>query len=230
MLMPSAQSIHVHLFVIITLVFCALETAIVANEQVIITLSDTQSVTITFPYTDYYYPTPEGCEGTHRPCNYGAWKVLKPLTVYKSRGDTSHATARLSTGDTIISQQGWLHVDRPGVVAIRDTVRYWLTGQTSKIAFPGDTLFVMQPTCETHFVVWYQNELIEIEAFWDIDPFWLRANGFRLRKSKGELLLKPELSWWIQITSSQIKEGWLRITEDQVFDGPNPSCFKFNFQ
>ncbi len=227
--MPSIQPICITTLIIITLVLGVSENVTAASEQVV-ALSDTQSVTITFPDTDYYYPTPEGCEGSHCPCNYGQWTLLKPLTVYESRGDTSHSLGQLSAGDTVVSQQGWLHVDRPGVVAVRDTALYWPTGPTSKTVLPGDTLFVMQPTCETHFIVWYKNELIDMEAFWDLDPFWKRENGLRVRKKQAELLLKPKLSWWIQITSPKITEGWLRVREDHVFDGVGRCCPKFKIR
>ncbi len=42
-----------------------------------IAISDSQSVTVGFPDTTYYYPTPGGCEGSVCRCNYAGWIVVE---------------------------------------------------------------------------------------------------------------------------------------------------------
>lgn len=193
----------------------------VASEQ-IVALSDTQSVVITFPDTSYHYRTPEGCEGSHCVCNYGEpWRLLKSLTVYAAFKDTSRSVGQFAVGDTVVAQEGYMVVDRPGVVMVRDTVQHWLDGRTFRNVLPGDTLFVMQPTCETHHIVWYKTEFIDIEGFWSGSDY------FRTSRPEGHQIMKPQLSWWVKVTSSLVKEGWLRIQEDQVFDGVGRCCPRF---
>ena len=205
---------------LISIVFFLFTNVTVAKEQVI-ALPDSQSVFVTFPDTTYHYPTPEGCEGSKCACNYGKWTLLKSLTVFKSFGDTSRFIGQLSQGDSIVAQKGWLYVDRPGVVVVTDTMKYGWKKWTYKTVNPGDTLFVMQPTCETHFIVWYKDQFIDIEAKWS------GADDFGTSRPRAHQIIKPKRSWWIKITTPTIKEGFLRITENNVFDGPDKCCPKF---
>ena len=189
-----------------------------------VAISDSQFVSITFPDTSYDYPTPEGCEGVECRCNYSHWRLLKSMTVFETRGDTVRSKGTLPSGEMVVAQQGWLHVDRPGVVVVSDTSQYWLDGRTYRNVLPGDTLFVMRPTCETYFIVWYKDELIDIEAFWSGD------DQFGTGSPRGHQILKPKLSWWVKVKSSGINEGWLRIREDGVLDGPDRCCPRFKIR
>lgn len=179
---------------------------------------------IAYPDTSYRYPTPEGCEGQGAPCNYGEWTVHTPMTVYGSPGDTTHVVGQVAAGDTIVSDQGWIYVDRPGVVVVRDTHEVWLDGRNFKHVSPGDTLFVMRALCETHYVVWYDEEFIDVEAFWS------GADRFGTGRARGHQIIKPLLSWWVHFASPTFRDGWLRVTRKGLLDGPDRHCPRFRMR
>lgn len=190
------------------------KTAPISIDRIIASPKDSL-VSISFPDTLYRYPTRTHCEGTPCTCNYGAWQLLKTAVVYATAGDTSSAIGRLSVGDSLVAHQGWMYVDQPGVVIAHTTYRY---------ISPGDTLFVMQHVGETTYRVWYKSNLTNTRAFWSGD------DHFRTPNPRGHQILKPKRSWWISFESSSIPSGWLRITEDNVLDGPDQNCPQFSLR
>jgi hypothetical protein len=186
--------------------------------------SPTRAAGIAYPDTAYRYPTPDGCEGQGAPCNYGAWRVLTRQPVYRSPGDTTHVIGHVAAGDTVVSDQGWIYVDRPGVVVVRSTRHDWPDGLTSRKVSLGDTLFVMQALCEISYVVWHKGRFFEIEAFWSgSDRFGTPSPG-------GHQIKKPLLSWWVHFTSPTFRDGWLRVTRKALLDGPDRHCPRFKLR
>jgi hypothetical protein len=188
------------------------------------TEATTQLPRIAFPDTTYRYPTPEGCEGQGAPCNYGRWTVRTPMTVYGSPGDTTHVVGEVAAGDTIVSDQGWIYVDRPGVVVVRDTCQDWPDGLTSRKVTVGDTLFVMRALCEISYVVWHKGR------FFDIEAFWSGSDRFGTGSPGGHQIIKPLLSWWVHFRSPAFRDGWLRVIRKGLLDGPDRHCPKFKMR
>jgi hypothetical protein len=138
-------------------------------------------------------------------CTYGDWTARAPYHVYAAERDTGEPVFTVPTGTTFHADSGSVHISGIALVAVADSVRdgdYWAFGA-------GDTLLVLDYIGEGHYHVWHDGEVRDVEGFWGAERMPLVA----------ELLGHYEAQWWVHVTLSDGRTGWIRNDPPRQIDG-----------
>ena len=138
-------------------------------------------------------------------CTYGDWTARAPYHVYAAERDTGEPLFTIPAGTTFHADSGNVHITGSALVAVADSVRdgdYWAFGA-------GDTLLVLDYIGEGHYNVWHDGEVRDVEGFWGAERMPLVA----------ELLGQYEAQWWVHVTLTDGRTGWLRNDPPRQIDG-----------
>lgn len=157
-------------------------------------------------------------------CHYGEWEARQRIPVYSSQRDTTQLLFNLENGEAFQAKTGNVFVLEPGLVSIHES--YGLYGYYSpendtylkkpirKSVPKGDTLFVLNYMGEGVWNVWYQGNIYQE------DGMQWRFGRYPEKRSADEVsatfLKKPETEWWVKISTSAGKTGWILMNDTKV--------------
>lgn len=151
-------------------------------------------------------------------CVYGEWRARAPLAVYARERDTTRVAFTLAAGEAFTGVSGTVHLDRVGVVRVRQPVEYGTADRPRRLE-AGDTVYVLSHVGEGHFRVWHRGQVIEgVPGFWGdrVTP-----GGSR---TPGELLRAPEPHWWARVRDRRGRTGWIYMQRDAARVGKVDAC------
>ncbi len=97
-----------------------------------------------------------------------------------------------------------MHISPLGIVAILRPIEGLL---------PGDTAYILSYTGEGFYNVWYRNQQLNLQRFWDDPRFGIDT------AADARLVQWPGMTWWVRLTNSANKTGWLPLINTCVTMG-----------
>lgn len=158
---------------------------------------------------DLPYVIEDACPGEC--CGYGTWTAETPITVFRSRGNTSRPYFRIRPGESFEALGGSVLVLRPGIVVVEDTVPAYERSPKGLGFLPGDTVYVLDYVGEGHLHVWYEGEEVGVTSFWQDTTRWW---GDVPRWSKGRLVQRGQNSWWVHVRTEEGETGWFEFDSE----------------
>jgi hypothetical protein len=137
-------------------------------------------------------------------CVYGQWESVTELTVFAQEGDTSTIAFILPAGQRFTAETGNVHVLVPGLAVAMDTITLGQPGDSSLRLEVGDTVHVLGHQGEGVFELWSGGTTFRGEAFWSMMPL----SG---RPAAGRLISEPVSEWWVRISESGGRSGWIEM-------------------
>jgi beta propeller repeat protein len=168
--------------------------------------------TATAKYNSTYPPTPYEDYGAcpFECCQYGKWTSKKEVVIRSSRSSNAPSAFTVHKGDKVSALTGIVVTHKLGGASVKEPCKI---GKLQAKA--GDFLWVLRPTGEGYYEVWYKGEVASV---WPDDPSTEQDGG----EHRETIMIKePEYVWWVQIKNSLGQVGWTNQPYD--FDG-NDAC------
>jgi len=147
-------------------------------------------------------------------CQYGKWKLRKPLKLYSAPDINSVAVADLKVNEKIDALSGQVITSHYGIVNVVKKTKISSNDNEVFLLKPGDVLYEMSYLGEGICSVFYKGKIIEIPRGWDPDKV-----GHIDQDSWGQLVQKRRSDWWVKVFVPKTKmNGWIVNPEADGMD------------
>ncbi len=140
-------------------------------------------------------------------CDYGEWLACSTIPIRSAERVDAPVVFSLRPGETFTGVTGNVHVEQPGMIVFRDTLRMSGGSDIPRTFTPADTLFPLYYIGEGSGT-WYLNGREE-EGDW----FFRDRHVGISDNPKIEVVRERKSRWWVKVKSERGEEGWLDMNE-----------------
>ena len=143
-------------------------------------------------------------------CVYRDWLAEGRVVVRERPAYRARVVATIPAGQRLQADSGFVRITSPQLVIVTARVEAYRHergtrqgGAPDSLAV-GDTLLVLEPLGEGHWMMTRGRDLMAAEQFWPSDDGWQPYGGAR-----GRALGRHEAEWWAQVRTADGLTGWI---------------------
>lgn len=144
-------------------------------------------------------------------CDFTKWVATDQTKAYFIDGDTTNVAFLIEANDSLTFVSGNMYIEQVGIAILYRKYDKFLIG---------DTVYVLSYTGEGFYDIWHNGKFSNVEGFWNEDPPPTNKHFH------AKLVVPPKMTWWVKLTNSENKSGWIPIINTCPTGG---ACFESNF-